>query len=342
MFLPNSYYHSTARFFVAVTFAVSFSLLLRGDVHAEEPKPPTEEEIRQAEVYKALGDMIKRRDTLLKKFAVVMHGEVVMTGTTKSPVITFPYLQCRVVDQSRAFDLRASFSIDDYNAESGFEVVKIGTQYKSRHYMFRQRYTAKPDDIKLKSWLEQNQAAGLDPFDDYLTGIGSMRDANNVPLIENVVLKKYELLRTERGVGGRLISHWRFNANKYMDLSIRMEFDSTMEMMPISVSRVNSLNKKYFEEMRYEWERHGSTLVPKRISFANSDASDNNVVEEYSFRCYWLIGDEVPDAIFTSEDHLAALLDHFKITHTQMVLGEPFNEPHVLPADLYGDVPTQK
>jgi hypothetical protein len=86
-------------------------------------------------------------------------------------------------------------------------------------------------------------------------------------------------------------------------------------------------------------------LLPFRIESSWSDLNDNGETDKYTCRCYWLVGDEVPDAIFTANDHLAALLDHFKITHTRLGEGNPVNgkvrdpEPHVLPEDLYTDAP---
>jgi len=309
---------------------------------SEDKKPPTDEELREAQVYEAIGEMIKRRDSLLKKFAVVLHGEVTVTGSVEQPVSISPCVQCRVVDRSRSFDLKAHYSVFQSRFESGNEVVKIGDQYKSRDDLFIGPYVTKPKDEKLSDWLDHNTAEGFDPYDDYLTGIGSIQNANLSPLIEGIVLKKYELTGTERGAGGRLISNWKFNANKNGTLDIRMEFDSSKEMMPVRVSRTNSLLKDYYEEIRFEWGRHMNTLVPTRISFASPDVNRAEKVSEVTFKCYWLIGDEVPDAIFTSEDHLAALLDHFGIVHSRMILGEEFNEVHVLPVDLYDDSKKKK
>ena len=54
-------------------------------------------------------------------------------------------------------------------------------------------------------------------------------------------------------------------------------------------------------------------------------------------RCYWLIGDQVPDEFFIAEDHLATIADHLKIPHSQMVLGEVVRTVQILPKDLYED-----
>lgn len=74
---------------------------------ADEPKPPTAAELREAKLYEAIADMIHRRDILLKKFAVVLHGEMTTTGREGGPG-ELPVICARVVDKTRDFDLRAT------------------------------------------------------------------------------------------------------------------------------------------------------------------------------------------------------------------------------------------
>ena len=61
-------------------------------------------EIREAKVYETLGEMVVRRDDLLTKFAVVMHGEIVVVGFNRGPIVR-PAVNVRIVDRSRSFDM---------------------------------------------------------------------------------------------------------------------------------------------------------------------------------------------------------------------------------------------
>ena len=115
-----------------------------------------------------------------------------------------------------------------------------------------------------------------------------------------------------------------------------MVFDPAAEMMLVR-ERTDNLIPRHstFGELRITWRRHEKTLLPYRIETASSDINDKNIITEYVFRCYWLVGDEVPDEIFTSKDHLAALIDHFKITRSRLVNGKRVYSEHELPSDLH-------
>ncbi|TWT55516.1 hypothetical protein [Allorhodopirellula solitaria] len=69
-------------------------------------------------------------------------------------------------------------------------------------------------------------------------------------------------------------------------------------------------------------------------------ASNKDSVNEAVFRLQWLFGDEVPDEIFTAEDHLAVLLDQFDIPHSELVYGQVVRAPRPLPEDLYEGLET--
>ena len=164
---------------------------------AQEPKAPSAAEIREAKVYETIGEMISRRDELMKKFAVVLHGEHCRVGDG-DPLVG-PHVYARVVDQSRSFDLKANYGAKTGQSESGSEVVRIGKEYKSRNYMFTHDYEPKPPAVKLSGWLEENSAAGHDPYDDYLLGASGILFGANFQSMERTILGRYKLDKTEQG-----------------------------------------------------------------------------------------------------------------------------------------------
>ena len=301
---------------------------------AQEAKPPSAAEIREAKVYETIGEMISRRDELMKKFAVVLHGEHCRVGDGDPAV--GPVVYARVVDQSRSFDLEARYEAIAGQSESGSEVVRIGKEYKSRNYMFTHEYTPKPPDAKLSAWLEENSAAGHDPYDDYFFAASGIDFRGDFQAMERSILGRYTLDKTVLGTEGKLVSYWSNNSNKYTDIRLRIVFAPSAEMMVVR-NRLDNISPglEMFQELRITWKRHGKTLLPYRIETARSSVNDKNIITEYVFRCYWLVGDEVPDEIFTSKDHLAALIDHFKITRSRLVNGKRVYTEHKLPSDLH-------
>jgi hypothetical protein len=320
-----------------ILFLVVLLLLPSMRSIADEPKPPTDEEIREAKVYDVIADMIRRREQLLKKFAVILQGEGVAM-TPNNGIVERPIVCARVADSSRSFDLKSHYVLVESRHETGAELLRIGTTYKTREYgaVFTGRYVEKPKEEKLSDWLAINPPGyGLDPFDDYLFGGSAFESGKDYRIIEKVILTKYELLRTERGVGNRLISYWSFYPQKDLNLRLRWEFDPSQEMMIVRNSLENLAHKDWFRETRITWKRHGGTLVPDRIQFALGSISTPGQTEEWAFKCHWLIGDEVLDEIFTSEDPLATLIDHFQLPRTKVIDGEEIRVVHEVPTDLY-------
>ena len=306
-----------------------------------KPKPPTEEELREAEVYDAIAEMIKRRDQLLRKFAVVLSGEVTTFGENGPSVK--PLVLARVTDERRSFDLKSEFVILEGQFASGSETLRIGTKYKCRDFRapFVKPYVEKPPEINLKEWLEVNTlGAGVDPFDDYAIGAGTFIHGGTYRQIEEQVLKSYKLVSAERGVGGKLIANWTANFGKLKNSKIVWEFDPAVDMMLVR-NHADSIDQPdWFKENRIEWKRHGKSFVPNRIQVAYQwSPSHPERLTEYAFKCYWLIGDEVPDVIYESDDPLAALMDHWKIPHAHVINGEAVHVFHQVPKDLYQDVP---
>jgi hypothetical protein len=303
----------------------------------ERPSSTPFVKTNEEKVYDAIADMISRRNKLMKKFATVFHGELIIVGNKDNPVTSSPCILARIVDRKRDFDLRAEFTVHYGNYESGNESVRIKGEYKAKSTteLLKLPHVLKPKDTKLQSWLEEFDAAGVDPFDDYLAGVHAFLGAEEPGLIEQHLLRKWDLISAEEGLGGVVTSRWKNVTARAGTFSIRIDFSPAVQMMPVRVSIDATEPKGFVQETRIEWRRQDGTLVPYRVSLTCNNASNLEQVEETQYRCYWLIGDQVPDKIFKAEDHLAALLDEFKITHTQVVNGEVIHVQHELPEDLY-------
>ncbi|MCG8651834.1 MAG: hypothetical protein MI861_18490, partial [Pirellulales bacterium] len=93
----------------------------------------TDEEIRESKVYETIGEMVVRRDELLKKFAVVMHGES-LTIRGEANVNSVPAINARMTDRSRGFDLRSGYLVlVDFGPqafESGRSTIQVGKVHK--------------------------------------------------------------------------------------------------------------------------------------------------------------------------------------------------------------------
>ncbi len=309
-------------------------------VRAQKPKPPSSAEIRESKVYSAIADMAVRRDDLLQKFAVVMHGEAAVLGMARGPIVR-PAVNVRLVDRTLKYDMSAGYTVitdQGPHFEVGCSVIQIGTKHKAIvHNPVVQPVLVKPPDTKLSRWrMKYPVAGGADPFDDYLFGAHGF-DSPTHGAIEQAILGGYKLVKTETGLGGILISHWTWNPNKMLDWKITMEFDAAYEFMPTKVDVQNKAFKNDFQHTRIKWRKHGKTLLPYRIEIAYGDMTKEKESTECTYRCYWLVGDEVPDDLFKEENPLPMLLDHFNIKHSTRVNGEVIPYTHELPKDLYED-----
>jgi len=302
----------------------------------QETKPPTDAEIRESKVFDAIGEMIERRDKLLKQFAVVLHGEIIITGHDDLPIKNVPMVLARAVSAKRKFDLRAKFEVQSSKEEIGREVVREGDRYKGRtHTLLCGPYQEKPQGKRLSTWLENGtDAGGLDPFDDYVGGAASVYNSFGKNALEAFVRRDEKLVRTERGLGDHLISHWQ-REGEQLSTKTAIAFDPSQEMMPVKLEGSIDGMPHYFEEVNLTWTRYKNTLVPAKISVSMGEISDPNATYAFTFKCHWLIGDDVPNEIFTAKDHLAALLDQFDIPHSYVEGGQVIRVQQEPPADLY-------
>lgn len=319
---------------------VTVSAWVEGTGADEPKKATTAEEIREAKLFDAIGEMAVRRDELLKKFAVVMWGEYVSTGNTTEPVYTSTQTYARVVDRKRKFDLRAHFT-DRQHYCDGYETVEWDGLYKARdnRQLLRHGYLIKPPEQKLSEWRQEFRAAGCDPYDDWVAGLGGLLIPGSGSGVEKILLRNCELVRTEDSVGGVLRSFWKLNPSKDIDFSIQIDFSGAYEMMPVHYKLVANDMKDYWEKISIDWRPHGKYLLPHRIKYAgNNLPPQSHKIYEYTLRCFWAVGDEVPEAVFASEDHLATLLEHFELADVIIEKDKTVYLPRELPEDLFQDI----
>lgn len=170
----------------------------------DKPKPPTQAEIREAKVYEAIAEMVVRRDDLLQKFAVVMHGEGASLGMDAGPIVR-PAVNVRLVDRSKKFDMRSGYTVitdEGSHYEVGNSTIQIGTTHKAiDHNPLVQPVLVKPPGVKLSDWRKKHPVSGgADPFDDYLFGASAFFGSHN-RAIEQAILGGYKLAKTESGTG---------------------------------------------------------------------------------------------------------------------------------------------
>lgn len=279
------------------SFIVLCSFLLMSTV-AKADEPMSAAEKRESRVYEAIADMAVRRDDLLRKFAVVLYGEGTVFGMKDGPH-SQPVYFIRVVDHKRDFDLKAHFTVQDHR-ESGSELVRIGKKYKGRRGLFVFPYEPKPKDLEISKWREKYDPIGHDPYDDYLIGVYALESEQTYRQIEKMVLRRYQLEKAVRGINDIFMTTWTSNPNKLLDLTVDIHFHPAFEMMPTRLSVANSALKNHFEEMRIRWGKVGSKakLLPTVIEVSRGDLSRPNVQDEYTLKCKWLVGDEIPDDLY--------------------------------------------
>ncbi|WP_146409802.1 hypothetical protein [Allorhodopirellula heiligendammensis] len=299
----------------------------------------TDSEAREEKIDEILTDMTVRRDRLLKRFAVVLHGEYVTLGSHANPLLIHPIVMARVVDQERDFDLKAMYLVYPDLAEVGDEIVKIKgkTKYRETATLLHGPYEIPPEGMsrtERQNFFWNRHAWAHDPYDDYILGPYGIKGRDNHLGIEQA-MREFQLSRTDPGPGGSIVSHWAYSPNKSANFRYRIDFSPADQWMPVRFSGKDLLYTWNSLEARYHWKKTGGFLLPDRIQTSMGSASNKDSVNEAVFRLKWLIGDEVPDEIFTAEDHLAVLLDQFDIPHSELVNGQVVRAPHPLPEDLY-------
>ncbi|TWT50687.1 hypothetical protein Pla22_34300 [Rubripirellula amarantea] len=305
---------------------------------------PNSAEIREAKLFETIGEIIDRRDEMLKRFAVVLQGESTSIRPGSPPRV-MPHFFCRVTDSTRQFDLYANFVVHPDGLEHGAETVRIDKVWKGRHAgsLFVRPYDVKPKGKGPSSWSEQySMSDGFEPYDDFLLGANAMQLRDAPGAIEKVYLKQVSVKKTEESTGGRLLAHWDFVFSPTYTLHQTVQFDPAYEMMPVRSSVRVDGKPNDFQEMRIHWSKHGKHLLPHKIETASGDIDDNVTSTEGTFKCHWAMGDEVPDAIYESEDHLAALFDHFKLPHAALVNRDVIHPEYDAPLDLYKDTKETK
>jgi len=327
---------------VLLVIGATLPMFVSAQSPADDASPPdlqTDPEARKDKIDEIFTDMTVRRDRLLRRFAVVLHGEYITVGGRKNPLLVHPIVMARVVDQKRDFDLKAMYLVLPDLAENGDEIVKIKgeTKYRDTATLLHGPYQTPPEGMsksERRSFFWNRHAWAHDPYDDYILGANALTERSNYLGIEQA-MRNFRLIRSDSGIGGTITSHWSYMPSQQINFRHRIDFSPADQWMPIRFSSKMIGFPSAFQECRYHWKKTGDFLLPDRIQLSMGKISKPGNVSDATFRCHWLIGDDVPEEIFTSEDHLAVLLDQFEIPHSKRVDGQIVRAPHPLPEGLY-------
>jgi hypothetical protein len=179
---------------------------------------------------------------------------------------------------------------------------------------------------------------GVPPIDSYLVPEcthGSVKPARRN--LENIVLREYQLVSSKPAVSGIMETDWSWKTRWGDTYDIKIHFSAADDMLPVRMQARNTSGKRFYAS-RIDWRRHKDQLLPYRVRFATEvDHAELSHMEDLTYRCFWLVGEDVPDDFFESENQILAVLDHFEIPHSTVVGDELFRCEMSLPDDLFED-----
>jgi hypothetical protein len=349
--------------------AIAVTVAARG---ADDEKP-TSAELREAEVYRFVEQMIDRRDAILPRFAVVLYGEVLHDRGADTEMT--PILLARARCDAKDFELIARWRpVANFNpaadpmSETGEEFVRIGDD----HFAAKEigRYIQRDEKQTLVQFKSERYGnnyddGGHDPFDDWIS-IGELRYIGVHRRLES---KFYgvatHIAETREGIGGQLTVRMDFNDPKRRpapDYKEEIVFSRAQGGLPIRVtmSGYDPTSKAPPMEQRIDYKRHAKHgWLPRRFQWLDVDGAGRS---EYTVMAHWLVGkdftdslveemiagnnpDELPGEALTIlqrraepwVSHLAPLLDHFELPRHRSVGGKVFAATYETPEGLYDD-----
>ncbi len=290
-------------------------------------------------VFDSIDQMLSERQTMNKKFAAVYRGELIRFGDRPATMALVFY--ARAVDAKRKLDLQASFNpvpSPNGDIESGIEYVREGTTWKARRSgeLFVHPYSLKPKGASVKGWEEGFHSANvIDPYDDFMLGYTGLEGPSDYQGIEMLYLGRARLIDAKRGLANRLVSRW--DVPNPLGKMITTVEQSPKHGMPLRVSTKVQNRKNTFWDMKIEWQDHKDRWLPHRIKASKGDINNGPKRTEQTLLCRWLVGDEVPDAVFESDDHLAALFEALNLPNSLVVEGVVVRGQYTLPKNLIED-----
>ena len=97
-------------------------------------------------------------------------------------------------------------------------------------------------------------------------------------------------------------------------------FDPAIEYMPTRGEISSEDDDNVLHAITLTWEKVSGQLLPVSLAYEYGIANRNRtIVTPYAkrFKLYWLIGDQIPEQVFSGPDHLLPLLDHFQLPHSR-------------------------
>lgn len=330
------------------TLAMAISIVV---VVADETGA-TPEENRASQIYESIANMATIRDDTLRRYALVMHGESVYDAPD-TKLLVRPSVIVKLVDHSRQFEMTVRLqytgqppyreSTSSYLFDRGREksfvpgIADIGGKWIEKPMKPKPASERKPWESQ--SFFERYgnfSCPGVPPIDSYLVPEcthGSVKPSRRN--LENIVLREYELVSSKPVVGGIMETDWTWDTRWSDTYKIKIEFSAAVDRLPVRMHAQSANGKRYYAS-RIDWRRHEGNFLPYRVRFATEvKQGELSHMEDSTYRCFWLVGENVPDEFFESDNQILAVLDHFEIPHSIVIGDDIFPCEIGLPDDLF-------
>jgi hypothetical protein len=350
---------STTESDMRLLYAMAAALAVTGGVApGEDDDKPTPEELRQAEVYRMVDEMIDRRDKMLPRFAVVLYGERIHVDGSSAEID--PVVIVRAKSDKHKFELVAN---------NGKELVTIDNDHLVTPDVGRYIKREKKQPLRSfrEEWSAQDyQVVGHDPFDDWVAS-GTLSIEGYHRHIETIFYSgKFPIDQTKEGLGGQLtaiIKHESRGPEEGISFTDEITFSRAHGGLPIRV--VNKPVDAPPYEQRIKYKRHPKHgWLPDRVQWIETwgDPDGKYPQSEFTLKAHWLVGKDFTDALIEKmiaggnpdelpnqalkilsrhpdrwSSHLAPLLDHFEVPREVSVGGTTYPAVHIAPEDLYDD-----
>lgn len=280
------------------------------------------------------------RNEVMKKCVAVVTG----SGANMSPTTdgTCFHIYARGTDRSRRWDHRAQIygggTLPTRDRESMEVLHRDGEWFiGSRNRAETRGLIPHVPNSAVDSIPWQNSSA-FDPFSDFVfAGAGLRSDVATGEANElETILLQMHLRDISEGLGGVITATWSYQIDGGHSTEITIRFDPTVEHRPVEIrTRFTEGERSWGAHTFVRWKEHLGYWLPVWWSGSESMiASDPNRIDEVVFKVYWLVGDEVPDEYYESDDPFGWILDRFQLPQDSVVDGLLVPDDFVPDADL--------
>lgn len=292
------------------------------------PKNPgSSREEMESWFYEHVHNLVDARDALESRFAAGLIGE---SGTRTDKRLSMGFAaHFRAMDRSRDWDHGGYYS-RGHGTEMGEEYLRVGDDWKIRDvpaFPF-----ANYQEYDIGRHLGQVPVAarnnGFDPYDDIFlapSGLLFNRAFDEFSDIERLLVGAdlVDISRRDKGViRVRLVDNrWEGSRQEF-----EFNFDPKIDYRPShSSSKRIILNGKpsdFYNRTEVRWRKLSGHWVPVWWHGEWKNSMKHKDLHKFAtFKIVWLIGKQLEDAYFESENPLAHLLDALEMPHSRMVDG---------------------